>query len=66
MGISLNNNRRVRNETLEHLLSPFETTFKYCGADYRSFYAFYGTESEYPISDLEKSVQDYLNFIDNL
>ncbi|MFC3745530.1 NAD(P)H-dependent oxidoreductase [Paenibacillus sp. GCM10012306] len=52
--------------TLEHLLSPFETTFRYCGADYRSFYAYYGTESEYSISDLEKSAQDYLSFIDNL
>lgn len=58
--------------TLEHLLSPFETTFNYCHADYRSFFAFYGTENEpgteYETSarELEKSTQAYLQFIDNL
>ncbi|MCR8642948.1 NAD(P)H-dependent oxidoreductase [Paenibacillus sp. N1-5-1-14] len=52
--------------TLGHLLSPFETTFLYCKADYRSFYALYGTEHELPTSILEQSDQDYLNFIDNL
>ncbi|MDQ0061373.1 NAD(P)H-dependent oxidoreductase [Paenibacillus harenae] len=63
--------------TLEHLLSPFETTFLYCNANYRSFFAFYGTESapgenvpgtenESPASELEKSALNYLNFVDNL
>ncbi|TKH05423.1 NAD(P)H-dependent oxidoreductase [Peribacillus simplex] len=52
--------------TLEHLLSPFETTFLYCNADYRSFFAFYGAENEPSASELENSAQDYLNFIDNL
>lgn len=63
--------------TLEQLLTPFETSFLYCSADYRSFFAFYGTENEpgenVPGEDngpstnkLEKSVQDYLNFVDNL
>ncbi|SEM74208.1 NAD(P)H-dependent oxidoreductase [Lihuaxuella thermophila] len=62
--------------TLEQLLSPFETTFLYCNADYRSFFAFYGTENEpgenqpgaenTRSSILDKSAQDYLNFIDNL
>jgi putative NADPH-quinone reductase len=61
----------------EHLLSPFETTLLYCNADYRSFFAFYGTESEpgenepgkenEPVTrHLEKSTKDYLNFIDTM
>ncbi|ALC81254.1 MULTISPECIES: NAD(P)H-dependent oxidoreductase [Bacillus] len=62
--------------TLEQLLSPIETTFLYCNADYRSFFAFYGKENEPGgneeeenepgTSELEKSAQDYLNFVDNL
>ncbi|WNC17027.1 NAD(P)H-dependent oxidoreductase [Brevibacillus brevis] len=63
--------------TLEQILVPFETTFQYCDADYRSFYAYYGTESEpgenVPGSDnvssesgLEKSAQEYVKFIDRL
>jgi putative NADPH-quinone reductase len=52
--------------TLEQLLSPFETTMRYCDADYRSFFAFYGAEHEPAASELEQSVQDYLNFIDKL
>ncbi|MFB5761425.1 NAD(P)H-dependent oxidoreductase [Paenibacillus medicaginis] len=63
--------------TLEQLLSPFETTFRYCDADYRSFFAFYGTEgasgenvpgaeNEAPANKLDKSAQAYLNFIDSL
>ncbi|MCR8657369.1 NAD(P)H-dependent oxidoreductase [Paenibacillus endoradicis] len=52
--------------TLEQLLSPFEATFLYCNADYRSFFALYGTEHETPANQIEKSVKDYLNFIDNL
>ncbi len=62
---------------LEHLLSPFETTFRYCHADYRSFFAYYGIENEPgemepgaesapQASDLEKSAQEYLYFIDHL
>ncbi|QYK59847.1 NAD(P)H-dependent oxidoreductase [Paenibacillus sp. S25] len=59
--------------TLEQLLSPFETTFLYCNANYRSFFAFYGTEKQSgenemgtSESELEKSARDYLNFIDSL
>ncbi|WP_372011904.1 NAD(P)H-dependent oxidoreductase [Paenibacillus chitinolyticus] len=63
--------------TLEHLLSPFEITFLYCDADYRSLFAYYGTETESgenvpgsenesPANGLEKSAQDYVRFIDNL
>ncbi|MBD2870202.1 NAD(P)H-dependent oxidoreductase [Paenibacillus arenilitoris] len=63
--------------TLDQLLAPFETTFLYCKADYRSFFAYYGTESapgenvpgaenETPANKLETSAQQYLKFIDNL
>ena len=52
--------------TLEQVLSPFETTAIYCKADYRSFFAFYGAEFEPSVSKIEKSTQDYLNFIDNM
>jgi len=63
--------------TLDQLLSPFETTFLYCNANYRSFFALYGTDSEPgenvpgtehepPATELEKSAQHYLSFIDNL
>ncbi|MCZ8520277.1 MULTISPECIES: NAD(P)H-dependent oxidoreductase [Paenibacillus] len=63
--------------TLRHLLSPFETTFLYCHADYRSFYAYYGQEKEpgenVPgaengalASELETSVQHYLAFLGSL
>jgi putative NADPH-quinone reductase len=63
--------------TLEHILSPFESTFLYCNANYRSFFAFYGkenepgesvpgTENEPSASQLEKSALNYLNFVDNL
>lgn len=52
--------------TLEQLLTPFETTFHYCDADYRSFFAFYGAEHKTTPNELEQSVQDYLRFMDNL
>ncbi|WP_169089169.1 NAD(P)H-dependent oxidoreductase [Paenibacillus sp. PL91] len=63
--------------TLEQILVPFETTFQYCKADYRSFFAFYGTENEpgenvpgteneRSESELEKSALKYLNFVDNM
>ncbi|GGE79363.1 NAD(P)H-dependent oxidoreductase [Priestia taiwanensis] len=52
--------------TMEQLLVPFETTFLYCKADYRSFYAFYGTENELGGADVEKSAQGYIGFIDSL
>lgn len=63
--------------TLGQLLAPFETTFRYCHANYRSFFAFYGTEKEpgdndpsaeveTPTTKLEKSAQDYVNFLNEL
>lgn len=63
--------------TLDQLLTPFETTFRYCDADYRSFYAFYGQENEPggnvpgiepdpAQSALEASARDYVKFVDSL
>ncbi|GGG72531.1 NAD(P)H-dependent oxidoreductase [Paenibacillus radicis (ex Gao et al. 2016)] len=54
--------------TLEQLLYPFETTFHYCHADYASFFAFYGTESmpSDNETEIEKSAQDYVSYIDKL
>jgi len=51
---------------LEQILVPFEMTFLFCNAEYRTFFAFYGAESEPSASKLEKSTRDYLNFIDTL
>lgn len=62
---------------LKQILSPFEATFLYCNADYRSFFAFYGMENapgenvpgeenEPPARRLENSAKDYLHFLDNL
>lgn len=63
--------------SLDQLLSPFSTTFHYCSADYRSYFAFYGMETEPgenvpgaefepPAVQLEKSTRDYLAFIEQL
>lgn len=62
--------------TLDQVLVPFELTFQYCHAKYRSYFAFYGTEKEPGGSEeegneasnnkLEKSAKDYLNFINSL
>ena len=65
-----------RYPTLEHLLSPFETTFSYCSANYRSFFAYYGKKSKPGENDpsindmsskeLDKSAQNYLEFINRM
>lgn len=52
--------------SLAQILTPFELSFQYCKADYRSFYAFYGAENDPPESKLEQSALEYVNFIDNL
>jgi putative NADPH-quinone reductase len=62
--------------TLEQILIPFQTTFAYCEADYRSFFAYYGTEAAQGGSEeegnisssniLEESTINYLQFVDNL
>lgn len=52
--------------TLAQLLAPFETAFRYTGADYRSFFAFYGAEYEPSAEAVEKSAQDYVDFLNRL
>ncbi|MFF2479826.1 NAD(P)H-dependent oxidoreductase [Paenibacillus sp. NPDC058071] len=52
--------------TLDQLLTPFEISFLYCNADYRSFFAYYGAEEGTDPNELEESAQNYLTFIDKL
>lgn len=52
--------------TLAQLLAPFETTFSYTNADYRSFFAFYGAEYEPTAEIIERSAQDYVDFLKQL
>ena len=52
--------------TLSQLLTPFETTFRYTGADYRSFFAFYGAEYGPTADRVTQSARDYINFLNRL
>ncbi|MEC0226257.1 NAD(P)H-dependent oxidoreductase [Paenibacillus alba] len=56
---------------LDRYLLPFETTFQFCNADYRSFFAFYGAEhymagSSELLSKLDRNAEDYVEFLDKL
>lgn len=52
--------------TLAELTRPFELTFDYVKADYRPFFAYYGLEYNTTGSWIEKSVPNYLKFLDSL
>ena len=52
--------------TLKQLLAPFEVTFRYVSADYRSFFAFYGAEDETPSDIVEKNAQEYIAFLNTI
>lgn len=52
--------------TLEQLTAPFELTFNYVKADYKSFFAFYGAEHNASPERIAQSVKDYLSFTDAL
>ncbi|HBQ85038.1 MAG TPA: NAD(P)H oxidoreductase [Syntrophomonas sp.] len=52
--------------TLEQLLAPFQTTFLYTQANYKSFFAFYGAEEEPSAETIDKSAQEYLSFLSKL
>jgi len=52
--------------TFKELIVPFELTFKYVRANYRSFFAYYGLDSNTPSERIEKSVQEYLGFLNTL
>lgn len=52
--------------TLEQLTSPFDVTFNYVRADYRSFFAFYGAEHEPALEKIQENAREYISFIDGL
>jgi putative NADPH-quinone reductase len=52
--------------TLKQLTAPFEITFDYIRADYKSVFAFYGAEHHATTTRLEQSARDYISFIDGL
>lgn len=52
--------------TLKQLTAPFELTFDYIRATYKSFYAFYGAEYHATKERIEKSVQEYISFLEGL
>jgi len=49
--------------TMEHLLAPFELTFDYIRADYRPPFIFYGMELQATKERIDKSVQQYLDYL---
>ncbi len=52
--------------TLDEILRPFEVTFLYTEADYRPFFAFYGTEHGMSEQQVSLSAEDYVKFIHSL
>ncbi|RAJ37298.1 NAD(P)H-dependent oxidoreductase [Pedobacter cryoconitis] len=52
--------------TLEQLTSPFEITFDYVKADYKTLFAFYGTEHQLSTERIEQSTLDYISFLEAL
>ncbi len=52
--------------TLEELTSPFELTFKYIKADYQPIFAYYGIEHNTSDEWIEKSVSNYIDFLESL
>lgn len=51
---------------LEVLTTPFEITFNYIRADYKSLFAFYGAEHHVTIERIEKSAREYVSFIESI
>jgi len=52
--------------TLKQLTAPFEITFNYVKADYRSVFAFYGAEHHATSDRIERNAQDYISFIEGV
>jgi putative NADPH-quinone reductase len=52
--------------TLAEALTPFEMTFQYTGAEFRSFYAFYGAEHGPSPEAVARSARGYLEFLERL
>ncbi|MEZ0007637.1 putative NADPH-quinone reductase [Flavobacterium sp. 28YEA47A] len=51
---------------LRELTAPFELTFEYIKADYRFFFAYYGIELNASEEWIEKSVPEYMKFLETL
>lgn len=52
--------------TMDELTKPFELTFEYIKADYKGIFTHYGMEINTSQEWIEKSVPEYLEFIDQL
>ncbi|MBO9617241.1 MAG: NAD(P)H-dependent oxidoreductase [Dyadobacter sp.] len=52
--------------TVEELTRPFELSFEYVKADYRPFFAYYGIELNSTDAWIERSIPQYLDFLDAL
>lgn len=51
--------------TMKELTAPFETTFQYVKADYQPAFVFYGMEHNAKADRIEKSVTDYMSFLES-
>lgn len=51
---------------LEVLTTPFEITFNYIRADYKSLFAFYGAEHHATTERVEESAREYVSFIESI
>ncbi|MCS3553872.1 MULTISPECIES: NAD(P)H-dependent oxidoreductase [Sphingobacterium] len=52
--------------TIKELTRNFELTFEYIKADYQPFFAYYGLEQDSSEEWIEKSVTQYIDFMNNL
>ncbi|SMC87687.1 NAD(P)H-dependent oxidoreductase [Pedobacter africanus] len=52
--------------TMAELTAPFELTFEYVKADYRSFFSYYGIELNTSKDWIEKSITLYMNFVSGI
>lgn len=52
--------------TMAQLTAPFEITFDYIKADYKSFFTFYGAEHDLAIEKIDESARGYISFIDSI
>ncbi|KKX46630.1 hypothetical protein L950_0230850 [Sphingobacterium sp. IITKGP-BTPF85] len=52
--------------TIKELTRNFELTFEYIKADYQPFFAYYGREQDSSEEWIEKSVTQYIDFMNNL
>lgn len=58
--------RGIYKYTLRELAAPFELTFNYIRADYRSLYAYYGIELNSSKEWIEDSIAPYMDYLSRL